>query len=47
MYGGRKRLISCASSNNASASVRVVTMVIERVCDTMRWSRFGIFATWV
>ena len=41
LYGGRKRLISCASSSSASASVRVVTMVIDRVCETIRCSRFG------
>ena len=34
-------MISCASSSSASASVRVVTIVIDRVCETIRCSRFG------
>jgi hypothetical protein len=36
VVGGRKRLISCASRSSASASVRVVTIVIDRVCETIR-----------
>jgi hypothetical protein len=46
LYGGRKRLISCASSSSASASELVVMISIPRVWLTIRCSRPGKAVTW-